>query len=64
MRPWIISHHADTITCYNDSITQHPVKVLLDILGQASRPESIQPHLLSIFDNVAKVDFEMGKVDS
>ena len=32
--------------------------VLLDILGQGSRPRAMQPHLLSIFDNIAKVDFD------
>lgn len=33
-------------------------QVLLDILGQASNPTTIQQHLLSIFDAVATVDFK------
>lgn len=37
--------------------------VLLEILGQASDPRTIQPHLLSIFDAVATVDFEDGTID-
>ena len=34
--------------------------VLLEILGQQSEPTNIQNHLLSIFDSVAKVQFNTG----
>ncbi|KAH8266313.1 hypothetical protein KR038_003269, partial [Drosophila bunnanda] len=37
--------------------------VLLEILGQASDPASIQPHLLSIFDAIATVDFQEKTTD-
>lgn len=37
--------------------------VLLEILGQASDPTTIQPHLLSIFDAVATVDFQENSID-
>lgn len=38
-------------------------QVLLEILGQASNPTTIQPHLLSIFDAVAVVDFKEKTID-
>lgn len=38
-------------------------QVLLEILGQASNPTTIQPHLLSIFDAVAFVDFKEKTID-
>jgi dynein heavy chain, axonemal len=38
--------------------------VLLEILGQASDPNSIQPHLLSIFDGVARVEFDEKRLDT
>lgn len=37
--------------------------VLLEILGQASDPTTIQPHLLSIFDAVATIDFQQHTND-
>lgn len=38
-------------------------QVLLEILGQASNPTTIQPHLLSVFDAVATVDFQEKTID-
>lgn len=38
-------------------------QVLLEILGQASNPTTIQPHLLSLYDAVAVVDFEEKTTD-
>lgn len=38
-------------------------QVLLDILGQASNPTTIQPHLVSIFDAIAIVDFKEKTTD-
>jgi dynein heavy chain len=32
--------------------------VILEILGQASDPQVIQPHLQSIFDNLVKLEFD------
>lgn len=37
--------------------------VLLEILGQASDPTTIQPHLLSIFDAVCTIDFQPNTID-
>lgn len=37
--------------------------VMLEILGQASNPAAIQPHLLSIFDAVAQVEFDQERPD-
>lgn len=38
--------------------------VLLEILGQSSDPQSIQPHLLSLFDAVYLVEFDEKKTDT
>lgn len=38
-------------------------QVLLEILGQASNPTTIQPHLLSLFDAVATVEFQDKTID-
>ncbi|XP_022920277.2 dynein axonemal heavy chain 8 [Onthophagus taurus] len=38
--------------------------VLLEILGQSSDPSSIQPQLLSLFDAVAKVEFNPDQPDN
>ena len=32
--------------------------VILEILGQASDPQAIQPHLPSIFNNLVHLDFD------
>jgi dynein heavy chain len=32
--------------------------VILEILGEASNPQAIQPHLQSIFDNLVHLDFD------
>jgi len=37
--------------------------VLLEILGQASNSHAIQPHLLSLFDNTAKLTYSVTEYD-
>lgn len=37
--------------------------VLLEILGQASNSHAIQPHLLSLFDNTAKLTYSATEYD-
>lgn len=37
--------------------------VLLEILGQASNSHSIQPHLLSLYDNTAKLTYSATEYD-